>query len=378
MRRDKGRRPIILVVDDTPENIDVLKGALIDDYTIRPAPNGVVALKAALVHPVPDLVLLDIMMPGMDGYEVCRRLKGNKETSDIPIIFVTAKSEEADEIEGLKLGAVDYITKPFSVPIVQARIKTHLALRFATRAMKTSNQKLLYERELIENIIIKMRGADVLDERYLRHLIAPVEQTAGDMLMSTFTPAGRQLILLGDFTGHGLPAAIGGPLVAYILHEQAQRDVSGQEILELMNTQLFDRLPTGLFFAALLVEISERRDQAKVWNAAIPEALLVRQGHVVERFPSLMPPLGVTTSLDMHANYTTSGLEHGDRLYVYSDGITEARGSNKEMFGGERLEAFLIRVATAGVALEDLLKLLEEHTGTNAHDDDITLVEISV
>lgn len=378
MRRDKGRRPIILVVDDTPENIDVLKGALIEDYTIRPAPNGVIALKAALIHPVPDLVLLDIMMPGMDGYEVCRRLKENKATSDIPIIFVTAKSEEADEIEGLKLGAVDYITKPFSVPIVQARIKTHLALRFATRAMKKSNQKLLYERELIENIIIKMRGADVFDERYLRNLIAPVEQTAGDMLMSTFTPVGRQLILLGDFTGHGLPAAIGGPLVTYILHEQAQRESSGQEIVELMNTQLFNRLPTGLFFAALLMEISEQRHQVRVWNAAIPDALLVRQGCVVDSFPSLMPPLGVTTSLDMYANHTTKSLEKGDRLYVYSDGITEARGTNKEMFGTERLEAFLIQVATEGIALEGLLELLLEHTGTNTHDDDITLVEISV
>ncbi|MBF0414944.1 MAG: SpoIIE family protein phosphatase [Magnetococcales bacterium] len=373
-----GRRPIILVVDDTPENIDVLKGALIQEYTVRPAPNGQIALKAALVPPYPDLVLLDIMMPGMDGYEVCRRLKANKETSDIPVIFVTARSEEADEIEGLKLGAVDYITKPFSIPIVQARIKTHLEMRFMSRALKKNNQDLMYERELIENIIIKMRGADALDERFLRHLIAPVEQTAGDMLLSVFTPQGRQLVLLGDFTGHGLPAAIGGPLVTYILHEQAAREVSGLAIISMINAQLFNRLPTGIFFAALLLEISATRQKVTLWNAAIPEALLFRRGQVVGRFPSLMPPLGVTISLNIADAETVHSLEPGDRLYVYSDGITEAKGSHQEMFGGERLEAFLKSAAIEEAPLEGLLKQLALHTGSDIQSDDITLVEIRV
>ncbi|MBF0140131.1 MAG: SpoIIE family protein phosphatase [Magnetococcales bacterium] len=373
-----GRRPIILVVDDTPENIDVLKGALIQEYTVRPAPNGQIALKAALVPPYPDLVLLDIMMPGMDGYEVCRRLKANKETSDIPVIFVTARSEEADEIEGLKLGAVDYITKPFSIPIVQARIKTHLELRFMSRALKKNNQDLMYERELIENIIIKMRGADALDERFLRHLIAPVEQTAGDMLLSVFTPQGRQLVLLGDFTGHGLPAAIGGPLVTYILHEQAAREVPGLAIISMINAQLFKRLPTGIFFAALLLEISATRQKVTLWNAAIPEAFLFRRGQVVGRFPSLMPPLGVTISLNIADAETVHGLEPGDRLYVYSDGITEAKGSHQEMFGGEKLETFLKSAAIEEAPLEGLLNQLALHTGSDIQSDDITLVEIRV
>lgn len=378
MPSNMGRRPIILVVDDTPENIDVLKGALIDDYTVRPAPSGQIALKAAMIRPYPDLVLLDIMMPGMDGYDVCRKLKENRETSDIPVIFVTAKTAEADEIEGLRLGAVDYITKPFSIPIVQARIKTHLDLRFTTRALKKNNQKLVYERQLIENIITKMRGADVLDERYLRHLVAPVEQTAGDMLLSTFTPSGRQLVLLGDFTGHGLPAAIGGPLVTYILHELALREMPGLAIMEQINTQLYMRLPTGLFFAALLIEISPHRQSVNLWNAAVPEAMLVRQGRVVRRFPSRLPPLGVTTSLDMKEAEMAQSLERGDRLFLYSDGITEARGDHEDMFGGDRLEAFLIDVVKEGIPLEDLLKRLEDHTGMSKQDDDITLVEVNI
>lgn len=118
----------IMVVDDTEANIDILVETLADDYKVIVAMDGESALEDIQVNP-PDLILLDVMMPDMDGYEVCRRLKADPYTRDIPIIFVTAKSEESDETKGLDMGAVDYITKPFSPPIVQARVKTHLILK---------------------------------------------------------------------------------------------------------------------------------------------------------------------------------------------------------------------------------------------------------
>jgi putative two-component system response regulator len=118
----------ILVVDDTPENIDILSGVLRGDYKVKAALNGEKALKIAQSEPYPSMILLDIMMPGIDGYEVCRQLKKNPLTSSIPVIFITAKSQTEDEKVGLELGAVDYITKPFSPSIVEARVHTHLAL----------------------------------------------------------------------------------------------------------------------------------------------------------------------------------------------------------------------------------------------------------
>lgn len=124
-------RPTILVVDDAPENIDVLRGLLQDEYILRPAISGELALRLALVEPKPDLILLDVMMPGMDGHEVCRQLKSNPRTRNIPVIFVTAKAETEDEVQGLSLGAVDYLTKPVVPAIVKARVSTHLALRQA-------------------------------------------------------------------------------------------------------------------------------------------------------------------------------------------------------------------------------------------------------
>lgn len=373
------RQSVILVVDDVPANIDVVRGALEPEYRVRTATNGNIALKAANISPYPDLILLDIMMPGMDGYAVCQKLKADAVTSHIPIIFVTAKSEESDELKGLLLGAVDYIAKPFSIPIVQARVKTQLALSTATQKLDLQNRHLLLERELIESIILKMRAADIFDERNLRNLVSPVEETAGDMLLSTFAPDGRQLVLLGDFTGHGLTAAIGGPLVAYILYELSRRGLAGHEIISEINRQLCARLPTGIFFAATLIEIAPNRKKASLWNSALPDTLLLRNGAIHERFLSNLVPLGISSELDMAAATQTIALEAGDRLYTFSDGIIEAKGRDGEMFAMERLEIFLIKASLdAGVDLNDLLIVLENYTGSSIFDDDITLVEVMI
>ena len=119
----------ILVVDDTPANLSLMTDLLRDQYKVKAATGGENALRIAKTAPPPDLILLDIMMPNMDGYEVCRRLKADPGTCDIPVIFLTAKSGVEDEKMGLDLGAVDYITKPISPPIVMARVRNHLMLK---------------------------------------------------------------------------------------------------------------------------------------------------------------------------------------------------------------------------------------------------------
>ncbi|MEO5348272.1 MAG: SpoIIE family protein phosphatase [Magnetococcus sp. YQC-3] len=369
-------KPTILVVDDTPENIDVLKGALTPQYTVRPATNGLAALKLANILPRPDLVLLDIMMPHMDGHEVCRRLKDDPETQDIPIIFVTARAAEADELLGLQMGAVDYIAKPFSVPVVQSRVRTHLALRAATRQLAEQNRILVTERKVIESILLKMRQADSLHAQNLRSIVSPVESTAGDLLLSTMTPDGRQLVLLGDFTGHGLPAAIGGPLVAYILHDMAARNIPAAAVLTTINSELCARLPTGLFFAVALLEIAPDRKSGQAWNAGLPDCLLLRQGRVVVTLPSQLPPLGILNPLEITSAMVPLTFQAGDRLYAFSDGVIEARSTDNELFGLERTQAFLLDVSRDEYPLEQLMHRLLAHTGTPRFEDDITLVEI--
>ena len=133
---------IILVIDDTPDNLVIMASLLEDQYAVKVANRGEKGLKIARSYPQPDLILLDIMMPEMDGYEVCERLKADPKTTDIPIIFLTAKIEVDDEISGFTLGAVDYITKPIKAEVTLARIKRHLTIKIAQDKQRIMTQKL--------------------------------------------------------------------------------------------------------------------------------------------------------------------------------------------------------------------------------------------
>lgn len=130
-------KPLILIVDDTPINIQILAEALRADYRIKVATGGPAALEVIAAHGPPDLVLLDVMMPGMDGYEVCRRLKAEPATRNVPVIFVTARTDAVDEEYGLRLGAVDYIGKPFHLPIVVARVRNQINLKLKTDLLES-------------------------------------------------------------------------------------------------------------------------------------------------------------------------------------------------------------------------------------------------
>ncbi|MCK5190360.1 MAG: response regulator, partial [Methylococcales bacterium] len=133
---------IVLVVDDTPTNIQLLNGILREHYKVKAATNGEKALKIAQIEPLPDIILLDIMMPEMDGYEVCRQLKSSPLTAAIPVIFITAKSEVEDEQQGFAMGAVDYITKPFNPDLVKTRIRTQLDVYDQQRKLHYENREL--------------------------------------------------------------------------------------------------------------------------------------------------------------------------------------------------------------------------------------------
>jgi len=175
----------LLVVDDTPENIDVLCGILGADYTVKIANNGQLALKIASAQS-PDLILLDVMMPGMDGYEVCRQLKKNEATRHIPVIFVTARGEVADETLGFELGAADYITKPVSPPIVHARVRAHLAL---------SNQRRYLEHLVAERTSELERSNRQLEKTHLVML-----QQLGRAADYRDNETGMHIIRVGNFS----------------------------------------------------------------------------------------------------------------------------------------------------------------------------------
>lgn len=170
---NKKNNPCVLAVDDMPENLMVLNAILNQEYKVKVATNGEMALKIALSSEIPDIILLDIMMPGMDGFEVCRQLKANPVTKNIPVIFVTSKTEDIDEAKGFEIGAVDYVTKPVSPFIVKARLKTHLILHNQNKALEEKVQQRTAElsRTRLEIIQRLGRAAEYRDNETGMHII---------------------------------------------------------------------------------------------------------------------------------------------------------------------------------------------------------------
>jgi len=156
------KKQTVLIVDDTPDNITLLSAMLKDHYRLKIATNGMKALQIAAAAPCPDLILLDVMMPEIDGYETCRRLKADRATADIPVIFLTAKIRPEDEEMGLKLGAADYITKPISPPIVLARVATQLSLKNARQLLQDRNHRLEHLVAERTHELVKMQDATIM------------------------------------------------------------------------------------------------------------------------------------------------------------------------------------------------------------------------
>ncbi len=175
----------ILVVDDTEANIDILVETLAPDYDVSVALSGADALDS-VAEELPELILLDVMMPEMDGYEVCRRLKADERTADIPVIFITALSDATDEAKGLELGAIDYITKPFNPAIVKARVKNHLALREAARLKDDVERIMRHDLKSPLTAVISLPQLVLMDDNLTesqRDMLLRIED-AGYMLLS--------------------------------------------------------------------------------------------------------------------------------------------------------------------------------------------------
>lgn len=175
-------KPVILIVDDNPDNLALLGDLLRPDYQVRVANSGPRGLRLAYLEPLPDLILLDVMMPGMDGHEVLERLQANPRSRDIPVIFVTALDREQDQVGGFELGAVDYITKPIMPPVLQARVRTHLELKQARDQLADQNAWLETEvnRRMGENDRIQL-----VSVRALAHLAEIRDPETGNHILRT-------------------------------------------------------------------------------------------------------------------------------------------------------------------------------------------------
>jgi serine phosphatase RsbU (regulator of sigma subunit) len=372
---------LILVVDDTPLNIGVISGALKDSYKTKVATNGEKALALASAEEKPDLILLDIMMPGMDGYEVCSRLKADPATSEIPVIFLTGQTSAEDETRGFEVGAVDYVHKPFSPAVVKARVRSHILLREARAQLASQLLALNTELEMARQIqlsilphsIPKLTGLDIA-AHYL-----PMTSVAGDFYDFIQIDDKHIGILIADVSGHGLPSALIASMLQVALSGQAGHATKPAKVLLGLNRALCGKF-TQNFVTATYVYVDLENNQMRYAGAGHPPMLQWRNstGKTAQILEN-----GLFLGMFAEASYEALEfpLEPGDRYVLYTDGILEATNSAQEQFGADRLMSFIknhnhLEAEPFSQTLLDDLAGWSNQTVDQGQQDDITLLVI--
>ncbi|BCN93213.1 hypothetical protein THMIRHAM_09980 [Thiomicrorhabdus immobilis] len=367
-------KPYILAVDDEQMNRYILEDIIEDRYQLKTVESGEACLEVVKEN-VPDLILLDINMPGISGYEVCKRLKENPLTSHIPVIFLTAMVKVDDEKNGLQMGAVDYISKPFTESILLARINTHLELSFTRKKLEHNHKLLKQERDYIEKIIDCMHSDKRYDSSCLKVMASPVDVSNGDIVLSACNQKHHQHILFGDFTGHGIHAAIAGPLVSSLFYTLVEQNHSAEFILSLINDELFRKLPTQHFLAATYIDWNKEQGQVTIWNFGSPDAIFYDQQQF-QFVPSMSLALGILEFNQHSLEPLSFSIKTDDKLYVFSDGITEVVNPQGEEFGFDKVLAVIQEMNQQGLGVDTILKKIERFSEGKPLKDDATLLEL--
>ena len=346
MVRDK-----ILVVEDNIINFKLLSRMLEKSgFEIFTAQDGAQACKIA-EDANPDVILLDVMMPIMDGFSVCEWLKGNKKTSDIPVVFLTAKTDPVDKVRGLSLGAMDYITKPFDAAEVVARVNTHLKFMRLSRQIIQKNEQLekAYDQLRESNEIINqdIKAAGRVQSQLLPHDISdigslkvawkfvPSSHVAGDIFNIMPLDDSHVAVYIVDVSGHGVQAAMLAVLIhnffrlgmdSRSLKEKAGQKLTVESLLEpeQVTKALNDNFPMEIYdayFTGIYGVLNINTNELKMVNAGHPAPLIIHKDKSIEFFNHADLPIGILAG----SNYKSHSynLKSGDTLILYTDGLYE-------------------------------------------------------
>ncbi len=376
----------ILVVDDTAANLQVLAGMLKErGYKVRPVPSGKLALQAARREP-PDLILLDINMPDMNGYEVCEKLKQDDRLKKIPIIFISALTEPLDKVKAFSAGGVDYLIKPFQMEELHARVETHLKLRRLQIDLEDYNRRLEAAREAINFELNLARAVQrgLLPAKYPEipgYEFAAYYQAAseigGDYYDFIPLPERKLAILLGDVAGKGVSAAL---LMARLTADArfcVMSEPDPGKAFAKLNALMHGSDISRDFVTLLASVLDPVKHTVTIVNAAHPAPLIYRRsGGVVSAAGTYQMaglPLGPFDASEYPAALLF--LEPGDCIIAFTDGVTEATAED-----GRQLENAGIRAAIEGASRSPremvgaVVQAIRQFTGGQPQSDDITLV----
>jgi phosphoserine phosphatase RsbU/P len=375
----------VLVVDDHAMNVELLAIHLRRlGYQVASADSGPAALAAVAAEP-PDLILLDVLMPGMSGLEVLRRLRDDPASADLPVILVSGLGETEDIVEGLQLGANDYVTKPINLPVLQARLATHAALKRARDALKQSaallgaalerNARELRVAGQVQRSILP-RTPPACDALGVAWCYEPATDVGGDLFDVAPLSGGRMLLFLADAMGHGVQAA----LVAATVKATLAVHLDEADDLPRLLTHL-DRALARLFddrfvtAAACVLDPAARRLRYAL--AGHPPLLVATRDGVVAHAAGGLP-LGTALGWGFEAG--EASLEPGDAILLYSDGLSEALGPDGSQLGQRAVaERFAAAAALPPDQIVGALRSgLGQFRGGAPPDDDLTILAARV
>ncbi|ROO01928.1 fused response regulator/phosphatase [Pseudomonas moraviensis] len=332
----------------------------------------------------PDLVLMDALMPVMDGFEAARQIKALAGEALVPIIFLTSLTESEALARCLEAGGDDFLAKPYNQVILAAKIKAMDRLR---RLQATVLQQrdliarhhdyLLNEQRVAKAVFDKVAHSGCLSAPNIRYLQSPYALFNGDLLLAAYTPAGDMHVMLGDFTGHGLPAAVGAMPLAEVFYGMTAKGYGLAETLREMNAKLKRILPVDMFCCATLVCLSFQSRSVEVWNGGMPDGYLHRMasGERVP-LPARHLPLGILSAQAFDDRTDVYPMAVDDRVFLLSDGVIDTCDANDQLFGVERLQQVFAANSEPDRLFEDIEQALRDFRGQAR--DDVSMVEVSL
>jgi phosphoserine phosphatase RsbU/P len=370
----------VLIVDDAKANLDILVEGLKSDHKLSLALNGEMALQIATRTP-PDLVLLDIVMPGLDGYEVCRRLRQMPETAEVPIMFLSSLEEVQNKTRGFEAGANDYLTKPFEMLEVKARVRSLLKAKAYSDAVK---EQIASELRVAREIQMGMLPHDftAVEKAYqvgFGAVLEPAREVGGDLYGICAASPERLVVFLGDVSGKGIPASM-FMVRAISLARLLARDIAEPErILARLNDELAADNPSGMFVTFLCGVFEPRSGRLALANAGHCRPVLLPAGQAPGwAVKNLGTALGFEPSLEFERTELT--LRPGDALIFYTDGVSEAFNPQDECYGNDRLlaDASAFAGQSAPAMTAGLLAKVRAFVGTAPQSDDIAILSLRV
>lgn len=368
-----------LIVDDEKTNRLILKSLLVKQgYETIEAVNGQQAID--LFHQEnPSIIFMDVMMPVLDGYEATRQIKAASANHFVPIIFLTAMSDEEALAQCIEAGGDDFLVKPYDKLILQSKIRSMQRIAVLNREVQGMYSMIHREQEIAESVFVNAIQSSNIENPHIRQVVRPAGIFSGDMVLSAYSPSRDLFFLTGDFTGHGLLAALGAMPVSEVFRAMTTKGFSPEEILAGINKKLKAMLPVGMFFGAQLVVVNHDLEHVRVFNAGMPDVIIVdgETQKIKHRLTSTGLPLGVAAGIDPKEILQYAPISYNDKILMHSDGLTEARNSADEEFGSRRLfEA--IEQAPRDRIFDQVFRDLDRFCGNfTTQADDVTLVEIT-